>query len=625
MRAHFQAILVLTAFILIAPVAGAEGGDAVQWDRYAEEGTVEVVTTNEDGSARVTKVWLAVVDGQGYIRTGKTRWGGNVERNPEIIASNRRDRATAAGRVRHRSDRARRGKGRAPGEARVLGLDPQSDPREATPRSCAWSRARRSRTKAAGSPMTALRKALYASASLGIGSLDYIIAVFLLKYYTNYTGLDAMWAGVALLVGKAFDAVSDPVMGYVSDRTRSRWGRRRPWFLLGSLPLAISMIGMFSARPEWSQTQLFAWLLITNILYWVGCTMVEVPHAAYGSEMTSTHRERISLMGWRQGFATLGLLLGGVLMFTMLEHAVDVATAEATARGLRGEAVAEIARIARGEAHGRISNWLAVYIVAVTVISFFGTRERSGVHPPPRDTLFGDFADALRNRPFLVYTAAFIVGQIADGLTATLALYTIEEWWGLGDPHPKFILLGYMAMAALSIPVWMRVAVHFEKGRMLAVGTFMGAIGLFAMLFVPQIGLWWAYASFYFAGVGLGVRTVMAMAIVPDIIDDDEVRTHTRKDGAYFGMLSLLRKLARSLAIGLSGIGLAFFGYVSGAVQQDADAQRGILIMFCAIPIVFSTGAAILFLRFPITRARHEETLAELERRRERRERERPL
>ncbi len=467
--------------------------------------------------------------------------------------------------------------------------------------------------------MTALRRALYASASLGIGSLDYIVAVFLLKYYTNYTGLDVVWAGVALLVGKAFDAVSDPVMGFVSDRTRSRWGRRRPWFLLGSLPLAISMIGMFSARPEWSQAQLFAWLLVTNILYWVGCTMVEVPHAAYGSEITSTHQERISLMGWRQGFATLGLLLGGVLMFTVLEHAVDAASAEATAKGLSGEAVAEIARIARGEAHGQVSIWLAAYIAVVTVTAFLGTRERTGVHPPPRDTLFGDFGDALRSRPFRIYALAFIVGQIADGLTATLALYTIEEWWGLGDPHPKFILLGYMAMAALSIPVWMRVAMHFEKGPMLATGTFMGAIGLLAMLFVPYIGLWWAYASFYFAGVGLGVRTVMAMAIVPDIVDDDEVRTRTRKDGAYFGVLSLLRKLARSLAIGLSGIGLGFFGYVSGAVQQSAGAQRGIIIMFCAIPIAFSTGAAILFLLFPITRARHEETLAELQRRRERR------
>ena len=84
MRTQLQAILLLIAFILIAPVTGAEGGDAVEWDRYAEEGTVEVITTDEDGSARVTKVWLAVVDGRGYIRTGKTRWGGNLERNPEL-------------------------------------------------------------------------------------------------------------------------------------------------------------------------------------------------------------------------------------------------------------------------------------------------------------------------------------------------------------------------------------------------------------------------------------------------------------------------------------------------------------------------------------------------------------
>jgi hypothetical protein len=83
-RTRFQAILVLAALILLTPLAGAHGEEAIDWDRYSEEGTVEVITTNEDGSTRETKVWLAVVDGQGYIRTGKTRWGGNVERNPEI-------------------------------------------------------------------------------------------------------------------------------------------------------------------------------------------------------------------------------------------------------------------------------------------------------------------------------------------------------------------------------------------------------------------------------------------------------------------------------------------------------------------------------------------------------------
>lgn len=85
MRAPVQAIFLLALLILLAPLAGARGEEAIEWDRYSDEGTVRVITTNEDGSARETKVWLAVVEGQGYIRTGKTRWGGNLERNPEIV------------------------------------------------------------------------------------------------------------------------------------------------------------------------------------------------------------------------------------------------------------------------------------------------------------------------------------------------------------------------------------------------------------------------------------------------------------------------------------------------------------------------------------------------------------
>ena len=474
---------------------------------------------------------------------------------------------------------------------------------------------------AAAEPRTAeiktVRKALYASAVLGIGSLDYIVAVFLLKYYTNYTGLDAKWAGLALLIGKAFDAISDPVMGYISDRTRSRWGRRRPWFLAGSVPLALSFIGMFSASPEWSRAQLFVWLIATNILFWVGNTMVEVPHSAYGSEMTSTHAQRISLMGWRQGFGIVGLLLGGLLMFSLLERAVAAATAGAMASGLTGEALAEVARVARGEAHGTITSWIGVYVFAATLVAFLGTRERSGPHTPPRDTLFGDFGDALRSRPFRLYAIAAVIGQVADGLTATLALYAIEEWWGLGDPHAKYLLLGYMAMAAVSIPLWMRIGMHFDKAKVLAAGTFVATLALIGMIFVPQIGLWWAYLTLYFAGAGLGGRAVMGMAIVPDIIDDDELRTRTRKDGAYFGMFSLLRKLSRSLAIGLAGVGLGLFGYVSGTAQQDPEALRGILVMFCVVPIVFTVITGALFLLFPITRARHTKILAELSRRSE--------
>ncbi|MCP3985437.1 MAG: MFS transporter [bacterium] len=468
----------------------------------------------------------------------------------------------------------------------------------------------------AAEDLSTTRKALYASAALGVGSVDYIVAVFLLKYYTDYTGLEAGWAGLALLLGKAFDAASDPIMGYISDHTRSRWGRRRPFVLAGSIPLAISFAFMFSASPEWSQTHLFLWLTATNILYWVGTTMVEVPHAAYGSEMTETHAQRISLMGWREGFKTIGLLLGGLIMFSLLESSVGAATADAAARGVAGDALTEVARFARGEAHHVIATWIGPYILGTTLITFLGTREHEGTHTPPRNTLFGDFTDTLRSGPFRFYAFVAIIGQVADGLTATLALYAIGEWWGFGDPHSKYILIGYMAMAALSIPVWVRIGLHFDKAKMMAAGTFGTTLALIGMLFVPQLGLWWAYAMLYFAGVGLGGRSVMMVAIIPDIIDDDELHTHTRKDGAYFGMFSLLRKLSRSLAIGLSGLGLGFFGYASGVAHQSPDALRGIVIMFCIVPIIFSAVTSVLLLFFPITRAHHETTLATLRRRR---------
>ena len=173
-------------------------------------------------------------------------------------------------------------------------------------------------------------------------------------------------------------------------------------------------------------------------------------------------------------------------------------------------------------------------------------------------------------------------------------------------------MIGYIAMAALSIPIWIRIARRFEKAHMLAAGTLVGAVSLIGMLFVPLLGLSWAYLVFYFSGIGLGGRMVMGMAIVPDIIDDDEVRTHTRKDGAYFGMISLLRKLSRSLAIGLSGIGLGLFGYVSGVSGQTHEALQGIRIMFCIVPAVSCVITAVILLWFPITRARHRSTLEEL-------------
>jgi Na+/melibiose symporter-like transporter len=133
---------------------------------------------------------------------------------------------------------------------------------------------------------------------------------------------------------------------------------------------------------------------------------------------------------------------------------------------------------------------------------------------------------------------------------------------------------------------------------------------------VPLYGLGLAYLGLIGAGAGTGARAVMAMSTMPDIIDDDEVRTRTRKDGAYFGMWSLTRKLARALSIGGAGLGLSFWGYQEGALEQPASAIEGIMWMFSIIPALAAVVCGLLFLKFPITRASHDSTLEELERRR---------
>lgn len=461
--------------------------------------------------------------------------------------------------------------------------------------------------------LTRPRKAAYSAVNFAIGATEYVTVIFLLKFYTDFTGLDPKLAGAALVVGKLFDAVSDPAMGWISDHTPRRFGRRRPWFLAGALPMAAATAGMFAADPAWSQGALFAWLTAMNVLYFAGSTVIEVPHAALASELTRSHTERVSIMAWRQGFMTAGFLAGGVAMFLALEAVADRVRAAARAEPA---AVAEMVRVAKGAAHGDIMAVFAAVLVVLAVVSYLGSFEPARGGAPPRETVFGDLGDALRSAPFRLYTFSYTIGQVADVLTASLALYAIEQWWGLGDPHPRLLMIGHLLVALATIPLWLRIADRFDKHHLLIAGVVVGAGALALMPLVPVLGTWWAYVTLYVAGAGLGVRMVMSLAIVPDIVDEDELRTRTRKDGAYFGMYSLLRKLARAGALGLGGLGLAAFGYESGAAEQSPEAIRGIAILFCGAPMVSIALAGLIIWRYPIGRARHAEILRALDARR---------
>jgi GPH family glycoside/pentoside/hexuronide:cation symporter len=261
--------------------------------------------------------------------------------------------------------------------------------------------------------------------------------------------------------------------------------------------------------------------------------------------------------------------------------------------------------------------WQFAGLVFVGVLlTFVGTREPDTPRAPPRDSIFGDFSDTLKSKPFRHFIFIFFFDQIASGLTATLVLYTIRDWWQFGGSHEMLLIMTYLLSAIASIPFWVRLGHRLEKATIFAIGAFLSAAMLLGATMVPIFGLGLAYFGLMGAGIGNGARAVMAMSSMPDIIDDDELRTHTRKDGAYFGMWSVLRKTTRALSIGAAGLGLGFWGYQEGAILQPESAREGIMWMFAIIPGIASVVCGLLFLKFPITRAIHKATIEELARRR---------
>ncbi len=460
------------------------------------------------------------------------------------------------------------------------------------------------------------RMILYSMSGFGIGCSDFVVAVYLLKYYTDHMALDPMLAGAALMIGKILDGVSDPVMGYISDRTKTRWGRRRPWFIVGATPLVVSFVALFSAQEGWSQTQLFLWLLSWNVVFWSSQTLINVPHAALAGELVEGHNERNAIMGWREALNQFGLLVGAAAPLVVLSSMQDAATTAALASGLGDAAARAAGFVARGSAHSGMAWQLAVLVFAGIVVSFFGTREPQTLRPPPRSSIFGDFADTLKNPSFRSFIVIFVFDQIAGGLTATLVLYTIRDWWKFEGAHEMLLIMGFLLSAVVSIPFWVRAGKRLEKSTIFALGSFLSAATLIGAALVPIYGLGLAYFGLIGSGLGVGGRAVMAMSTMPDIIDEDELRTHSRKDGAYFGMWNLLRKLCRALSIGAAGIGLGLWGYQEGSLEQPESALRGLMWMFSIIPAAASVIAGLLFLRLPLTRTKHEATLRELDRRR---------
>jgi len=409
-----------------------------------------------------------------------------------------------------------------------------------------------------------------------------------LFYLTNIVGLAAGLAGLAVAVGKFWDAVTDPMMGFISDRTRTRWGRRRPYLLFGAVPLLLSMWFFFTAPPLHGAIELTIWAAFALMLLNTAYTVVNIPYSSLTPELTEDYHERSSLNGFRFGFAVIGTILGAAAV----QPLVDLFSRNGSA----------------APGFSAVGLILGAVMAATALATFFSVREKDhSMTEIPKEGFFATYLAVFRNKPYLIVLGTYALNLTGlNFLQGILIYYTSYIYENPAITTPAMVLLLVVAMVCIPISVLVskRVGKKLTYQISFAVlASACAAIYLFGERFGPNFFL----AMMVYAGVGIGFGYVAPWAMIPDTVEYDAVKTGKRKEGAFYGMWTFTSKCGQALSIFVSGLILSAGGYVAGAVQT-AEAKGAILLLIGPIPVVVLIGAIVLVQFYPLD----EKTYAEL-------------
>jgi GPH family glycoside/pentoside/hexuronide:cation symporter len=437
-------------------------------------------------------------------------------------------------------------------------------------------------------------KVLYGVADAGIAMLTSSIQFFLLFFYTDVLGLDPGLSGTALLVGKlTWDAVNDPVFGYISDRTRTRLGRRRPYILAGAIPLCLVTWLLYSIPANLTGVIAFLVILGTFLLFDTMHTLVSVPYYAMTPELTHDYDERTSLTAVRMVFSVIGYILGaaGTTAIAGLFQGMAGWTEKASYSGMGG-----------------VFGLIAAATLLTTGLS---VRERpSGEIKPATLPPVAAVLQTFRNRPFMQLVAAFFISSFSFTLLTSLLPYYLTYQLDMEDQVPVVLFVMLATIGVFLFP-WKKVSDRINKGPAYALGLFIASVAVIFTFFLPHGPTPLVYAIAFGAGFGFSGQWVFPWGMLPDVVEYDELETGERREGIYYGVWAFLTKFTGALGIAVSGWALDLFGYVPNVVQTDL-ARLGIRLFFGVVPSVAIILSLPLLIWYPITKASHADLLVKL-------------
>jgi GPH family glycoside/pentoside/hexuronide:cation symporter len=440
-----------------------------------------------------------------------------------------------------------------------------------------------------GHKLPFLTKFFYGIGDIGNAVINSAVQFFLMKFYTDGALIAPALAGNALLIGKFWDAVNDPLFGWIADRTNAKIGRRRVFMFFGAIPLGISISLLWFVPQGISRTMTFLWIALTFILFDTLWTLTNVPYYALTSELTDDYDERSALTTFRMVMAVPAYLVGVALTPII----VGFFALERTGWGYIGIIYGALCAL-------------------VLLISAAGLRERKKVMDTKAQfNVWESFKATFRNKPFIRLCIAYLVVNLSFALIKTLMAYFLEYHLLMKDEVP--LVMGLMLICVtISLPFWRKFSEKLDKGPAYAIGMAIGALAVGGTFFLPHQKTGLIYLLAVLAGVGFGAQWIFPWAMVADVVDYDRVKTGEFRSGMYFGVWGLATKISEALAIAGVGWVLTGFGYVPNAAQT-ARSLLGIRLFFGPVPGLVILISLPLLIWYPITRAKHNEIRQQLE------------
>jgi len=437
-------------------------------------------------------------------------------------------------------------------------------------------------------------KLLYGSGDTGFSLTTTIIGAYFAIFLTDVVGISPGVAAAAIFIGRSWDYVNDPLIGHISDRTRTRWGRRRPFLLFGALPFALAF-AMLWWRPPWEkELALAVYYAVAYVVFDASATFVYMPYYALTPELTLDYDERTALTSYRMFFS----ILASLVAFTIPLTIVGTFAPENATRVL-----------AMGLIFGLAS-------ALPLLLTFFGTRERQVYMEQERPTLIQSLRAAMKNRPFVFGMAVFLLTWVSVDVIQSTLLYFIK-YIAQREAESDLIMAAIFVTAIFALPFWEWASRRWSKRWAYVAGiAFWAVVQLVLITVSASTGITFVLLLCVLAGIGVAAAHVLPWAMIPDAIEWGEWQTGERHEGMFYSLVTLMKKVASSIAIPLALLLLEVTGYVPNSARQPANALLGIRIVVGPIPAVLLCAGILFAILYPLSRERYVQVVQELESRR---------